>query len=37
VETIGGTKPMTVEDYIAANRTAFDSDGDTQRNSLLPA
>jgi uncharacterized protein YbjT (DUF2867 family) len=37
VETIGGTKPMTVEDYIGANRTAFDSDGDTQRNSLLPA
>jgi NAD(P)H dehydrogenase (quinone) len=27
VEVIGGAKPMTVEDYVAATRAKFDSDG----------
>ena len=30
VETIGGAKPMSVADYIAANRAAFTSDIDTE-------
>src|SRR5271168_3388260 len=27
VEVIGGVKPITVEDYVAANRSQFDTDG----------
>ena len=27
VEVIGGTKPTTVEDYVAATRAKFDTDG----------
>jgi hypothetical protein len=27
IEVIGGTKPMTVEDSVAANRSRFDTDG----------
>ena len=27
VELIGGTKPMTVEDFVAANRSHFVTDG----------
>jgi hypothetical protein len=27
VEVIGGTKPITVEDYVAATRSQFDTDG----------
>ena len=27
VELIGGSKPMTVEEHVAATRAAFDTDG----------
>jgi NAD(P)H dehydrogenase (quinone) len=38
VEVIGGSKPMTVEDYVAATRDEFSSDGrHALRDALLPA
>ena len=37
VEVIGGSKPMTVEDYVAAIRDEFNHDGRLAlRDSLLP-
>jgi NAD(P)H dehydrogenase (quinone) len=38
VEVIGGSKPMTVEDYVSATRDEFNGDGHyALRDSLLPA
>ena len=31
VEVIGGTKPITVEDYVAATRSQFDTSGSPRR------
>ena len=31
VEVIGGIKPITVEDYVAANRSQFDTSGSPRR------
>jgi NAD(P)H dehydrogenase (quinone) len=37
VEVIGGNKPMTVEDYVAATRGEFNHDGRSAlRDALLP-
>jgi uncharacterized protein YbjT (DUF2867 family) len=37
VQTIGGSAPISVEDYIAANKAAFDSEGvDALRDSVTP-
>ena len=38
VEVIGGSQPMTVEDYVAATRDEFNHDGRSAlRDALLPA
>jgi NAD(P)H dehydrogenase (quinone) len=38
VEVIGGSKPMTVEDYVAATRDEFNHDGrHALRDALLSA